>query len=166
MVLPALGAGTKLELKPLIEISEHKEGLIAGLVHTVEDLGIELKHYFLGHDGLLAELDRSLLGEVAHTVTQGRIPVVSLKQYRDAAAPDRACYQAIVSAVMRITKYHGGGLLPGRYRVRVHDYASTPIVRELGLALSADGTVEPRGAYWIAFDCTYGEGENLYVAGR
>jgi uncharacterized protein with NAD-binding domain and iron-sulfur cluster len=166
MVLPALGAGTKLELKPLIEISEHKEGLIAGLVHTVEDLGIELKHYLLGHEGLLAELDRSLLREVAHTVTQGRIPVVSLKQYRDAAAPDRACYQAIVSAVMRITKYHGGGLLPGRYGVRVHDYASAPIVRDLGLALSADGTVEPRGAYWVAFDCTYGEGENLYVAGH
>ena len=101
--------------------------------------------------------------EVEHTITEGRIPVVSLKQYRDAVSPDRACYQAIVNAVMRITKYHGGGLLMGRYEVKIHDYASTPIVQELGLKLQADGTAEPRGAYWMSFDCTYGEGENLYV---
>jgi uncharacterized protein with NAD-binding domain and iron-sulfur cluster len=166
MVLPVLAPGTKLELRPLIEINEHREGWLSERLHQIEDIAIGVKDYFLGHDGLLMQLDRGLLGEVLHTVTEGRIPVVSLKQYRDAVSPDRACYQAIVSAVMRITKYHGGGLLPGRYEVKIHDYASTPIARELGLKLSPDGIAEPRGAYWISFDCTYGEGENLYVGVR
>ena len=40
------------------------------------------------------------------------------------------------------------------------------IVQELGLKLSPDGTAEPRGAYWISFDCAYGEGQNLYIAGK
>ena len=163
MVLPVLGQGTKLELKPLIEVNVHREGLISSIVHEIENIAIGVKDYLLGHAGLLGQLDRSLLAEVEHTITEGRIPVVSLKQYRDAVSPDHACYQAIVNAVMRITKYHGGGLLMGRYEVKIHDYASTPIVQELGLKLQADGTAEPRGAYWMSFDCTYGEGENLYV---
>ena len=163
MVLPVLGRGTKLTLLPLIEIDMHPEGRLQGMLHEVENLAIAAKDYLLGHDGLLAEMDRSLFREVIHAITEGRIPIVSLKQYRDTVSPNQACYQAIVSAVMRITKRHGGGLLRGRYSVKIHDYASTQIVQDLGLKLSADGTIEPRGAYWISFDCTYGEGENLYM---
>jgi hypothetical protein len=95
--------------------------------------------------------------------SSGRMPIVSLKQYRDTVQPDKACYQAIVSATMYITKRHGWGLLPGRYSVKINDYASTRIVQDLGLKPGADGTIEPRGAYWISFDCTYGEGNNLYI---
>jgi uncharacterized protein with NAD-binding domain and iron-sulfur cluster len=163
MVLPVLAPATKLELRPLVEIERHQERRLAEWLHEIRDLGIGLKDYLLGHSGLLAQLDRSLVGEVAQTLTRGRIPVVSLKQYRDVVSPDRACYQAIVNAVMRITKYHGGGLLEGDYRVRIHDYESTPIVRELGLQVNGDGTLSPRAAYWLSFDCTYGEGETLYV---
>ena len=47
--------------------------------------------------------------------------------------------------------------------MKIHDYASTPIINDLGLKLSADGTATPRGAYWMSFDCTFGEGENIYV---
>jgi hypothetical protein len=165
MVLPVLSPGTRLQLQPLIEISRRTEGFIAGLVHEVEDIGTGLKDYLLGQDGLLGEIDRSLFGEIVRMFTEGRIPIVSLKQYRDTVAPDRACYQAIVSATMRITRHTGGGLLHGRYQVKISDYASAPIVRELGLTLSADGTAEPRGAYWMSFDCSLGEGENLFVAG-
>jgi hypothetical protein len=166
MVLPVLSPDTKLELKPLIEINEHPEGLFSKIVHEIEGIVIGVKDYLLGHDGLLGELDQSLLTQVVHSVTQGRVPIVSLKQYRDASSPDRACYQAIVTAIMRITKHTGGGLLTGRYQVKIHDYASTPIIRDLGLKLAPDGTAEPRGAYWMSFDCSLGEGENLYIAKR
>ena len=163
MVLPVLAPQTKLQLLPLIEIDEHPEGRLAGWLHEIEGVAIAAKDYLLGHDGLLASMDRSLFGEVIHALTEGRIPIVSLKQYRDTVSPNQACYQALVSAVMRITKRHGGGLLRGRYSVKIHDYASTQIVQDLGLKVGVDGTIEPRGAYWISFDCTYGEGENLYI---
>jgi hypothetical protein len=50
-------------------------------------------------------------------------------------------------------------------QMKISDYASAPIVRELGLTRSADGIAEPRGAYWMSFDGSLGEGENLFVAG-
>jgi hypothetical protein len=162
-VLPVLAPGSKLELKPLIEIDEYPEDPLSKVVREIKDVTIGIKDYLLGHDGLLADLNQSLLTEVRQSLTEGRIPIVSLKQYRDTYSPDSACYQAIVSAIMRITKHTGGGLLTGRYAVKIHDYASTPIVRELGLKLSPDGTAKPRGTYWMSFDCTVGEGENLYV---
>jgi hypothetical protein len=125
---------------------------------------VALKDSLLGRDGLLAGLDADLARRALETLSQGRIPVVSLKQIRDTARSDRACYQAIVNSVMRVTKYHGLGILNGHYAIKIHDYASAPIVDDLGLRLEEDGTLQPRMAYWVSFDCSYGEGENLFVA--
>jgi hypothetical protein len=96
-------------------------------------------------------------------VRAGRLPIVSLKQFRDTARPQSACYQAIVNATMDVGKVHGMGLLRGEYAVKIHRYASAPIVEELGLRVEHDGTLRPRMAYWASFDCTIDQGENLFV---
>jgi len=150
-------------LLPLIEVETHPESRLMGWLHEAEGIAIGIKDYLLGKSGLINQMDRDLFGKVIEAFEEGRMPIVSLKQYRDTVSPNRACYQAVVSAVMKITKRHGWGLLPGRYSVKIHDYASTRIVEDLGLKLNQDGTAEPRGAYWISFDCTYGEGETLFI---
>ena len=48
-----------------------------------------------------------LLGQLA----RGEVPVVLLKQFRDAADPCRACYQAVIEVEQRLLALSGGGPL-------------------------------------------------------
>ncbi|MBI2205206.1 MAG: acetoacetate decarboxylase family protein [Candidatus Rokubacteria bacterium] len=84
--------------------------------------------------GLLA-----LIVTIVRETAAGRMPMVFLKQFRDAADPGRACYQAIIEARTRRLAFHGFGFL-GDYRVTVNDLASEPIRADLGLP---QGTIEP-----------------------
>lgn len=99
-----------------------------GLPHLIED----------------AELAIKMMGILA----TGSLPVLSLKQFRDVAQPDRACYQAITEAPIQVTAIHGGGLL-GEYRVTLHDLDSVPIRRDLGLG---PDPLTPLAAWWIEYD--------------
>ena len=99
MVLPVLAKGTKLELLPLIEVSDAPGRAPLGMLHEVQNLGT-------GLEGLPAWPPRTAVGarfqpvrEVIHAITEGRIPIVSLKQYRDCRLP-------------------GPRLLPGHRRAR------------------------------------------------
>ena len=60
------------------------------------------------------------------------ITAVFLKQFRDVVQPDRACYQAIVEADIAVTDFFGATELGG-YTITLHDLATTPIRRDLGL---------------------------------
>jgi len=60
------------------------------------------------------------------------LPMLFLKQFRDIAFPDRACYQAIVEAPIEFS----GTLTPivgQRYVLNLRDFDSVPIGRELGI---------------------------------
>jgi len=59
--------------------------------------------------------------------------MVFLNQFRDVAQPLKACYQAVVEAESEVTQVHGGGRLPGQYRMTLHHLASAPIADDLGL---------------------------------
>ena len=68
---------------------------------------------------------------------------INLKQFRDTENPMAACYQAITSAKMPITRLGGGGFLgttnlmagqlDGGYRVNIMNTTTVPIVSHLGL---------------------------------
>lgn len=86
--------------------------------------------------------------------------LVFLKQFRDAADPARACYQAIIEAPAVVTSLHRGGWMP-RHRVRVADADSHPIVRDLGLA---GAEMESLLATWLSFDFTMDRGTVVWSA--
>jgi acetoacetate decarboxylase len=111
-----------------------------GLPHLVED----------------AELVAKMMGIIA----TGSLPVLSLKQFRDVAEPDRACYQAITEACIQVTALHGGGLL-GEYQVTLHDLDSVPIRRDLGLG---PDPLTPLAAWWIDYDFRLESGIELWNA--
>jgi hypothetical protein len=89
----------------------------------------------LGRDDGIVEVPTWRLAlNLLEELLKGEVPSVYLKQFRDAADPTRACYQAIVEAGMKITAFHGAGFLPSGYTAWVANYDSHPICSDLGLA--------------------------------
>lgn len=95
-------------------------------------------------------------------LSRGRLPVVFLKQFRDAQAPDRACYQAIVRSTLRASAVHDAAVLPGGYSVRVHALEMPPLAAELGLTGSAP--ITPDVGFRLAFDFVQDTGVELWRA--
>ncbi len=79
------------------------------------------------------------------------LPVINLKQFRDAADSSRACYQALVSSPTEITGWTGGHFLDGDYEIEIATCESHQIVKDLGLAeqTGPDSTViKPLYGFW------------------
>jgi hypothetical protein len=98
-----------------------------------------------------------LLGQLA----RGEVPVVLLKQFRDAADPCRACYQAVVEVEQRLLALSGGGTLGDGWVLDAADLDGQPLVRDLGLPA---GPQRPAASFWIAFDFRIGRGRVLWEA--
>ena len=105
---------------------------------------------------------------------------ITVKQFRDAQEPDRACYKALVSSPMGIDRLNRSGLLgdvnllrgdtSGGYTLRIHRYTSQPIIESLGLDVAAteerdDGgsvaILKPTFPFWTDVDLLYGKGRVL-----
>jgi hypothetical protein len=75
------------------------------------------------------------------------IDQITLKQFRDAQRPWKACYQAIVSSRMGISRLNSCGLLgdlyllrgdpSGGFTIRLHRYTAQPIIETLGLEIDS-----------------------------
>jgi Acetoacetate decarboxylase (ADC) len=110
--------------------------------------------------GLLSDISADLLF-FSHLVEED-VPMVLLKQFRDAHEPGAACYQAVIWVDMVVSEFRGGGLLPVDYRVEVEDLDGEPIMRELGVPESC----RPRLAFWLDFDFVVQLGQILWEAAR
>lgn len=89
------------------------------------------------------------------------IPMVFLKQVRDARLPLHACYQAVQLADFVVWSFRGGGPIEGSWEIELEDFANEPIRRELGLP---EGTLVPHGGFWADIDFTLAVSEELYCA--
>lgn len=118
---------------------------------------------------------RSLLGEGCPKLAFDN---VTIKQFRDAQEPQRACYKALVRSTMGVERINRSGLLgdsnllrgdtSGGYTIRVHRYATQPIIESLGIEVTR--TENPDGEvpisvlkstlpFWTDVDLYYGAGE-------
>lgn len=73
------------------------------------------------------------LGGIGVPAGLGTLRALGLKQFRDVTDPAQACYQAIVEAPLTTLKVHKVRPLFGDFEVTLHDVASHPVARELGL---------------------------------
>ncbi len=85
-----------------------------------------------------------LLKNALEDLITGDIPMVFLKQFRDATDPTRACYQAVIEAPAHLVKFEDG------WFTHPHDLTivpvdSHPIARECGLA---SGTLRAELGFW------------------
>ncbi len=82
--------------------------------------------------------------------------MIFLKQFRDHADGNLACYQAVVEALVRVGAFRSAGWLPGTYEVAIESYASHPIVADLGLGSGKPPVV---AAAYLDFDFTMEDGK-------
>ncbi|MCM2374091.1 NAD(P)-binding protein [Aporhodopirellula aestuarii] len=61
------------------------------------------------------------------------VPFIFLKQFAEVDSREKACFQSIVEAPLKIKRFHSAGILPGKYQLTACDYASHPIVSDLGM---------------------------------
>ena len=104
----------------------------------------------MGHiGGELAELTEDVL---ANFFGKPHLPVINLKQFRDAVDSTKACYQALVESPCQLDQWTGGGLLSGDFEIEITTCDSHQIVTDLGLGKlgSGDSTViRPLFGCWI-----------------
>ncbi len=105
---------------------------------------------------------------------------ITLKQFRDAAEPKYACYQALVNSRITVDHYYDGGLLgapnvalgdlTGGIRLLLHEYPDQPIQSILGLEVSEWRQAEdnhrlavltPQFPFWATYDLRYDNGDTL-----
>jgi hypothetical protein len=112
--------------------------------------------------GLGAVLDAA--GEVGRFLLSfdgAGVPVVLLKQFRDARDPSRACYQALVEVVHEVRGFRGGQVLEN-WEVRTATLDGVPLERELGIVA---GSHKPEAAFRIDVDFEIGLGTVLWETG-
>ncbi len=87
-----------------------------------------------------------------------QLPQVFLKQYRDVADAQNACYQAIVE-LPNVVRSFNGFLLPHKYNFTLEDVASHPLGEQLGLK-----SQESALSFWIKMDFTVADGKVIWQA--
>ncbi|MHB1557909.1 MAG: acetoacetate decarboxylase family protein [Isosphaeraceae bacterium] len=85
-----------------------------------------------------------MIKELFDLIVHGTMPMVFLKQFRDATDGTTACYQAVVEAPAQVTRFRKAGEIAADYGVTIQSYASHPIVADLGLR----GNVDPDTGAW------------------
>lgn len=133
--------GVDLDLRDIV--AEFLEFLRSPLEHLEEMVG-----------------DAVVTGLLARHLLEKSVPMVLLKQIRDAVLPGAACYQAIIEVANEVTAFRGGGFLPD-YEVMFAEWAGEPIVRELGIR----PVQVPHVGFWLEFDFLVHLGTVLWEAG-
>lgn len=89
-----------------------------------------------------------------------QVPMVFLKQFRDAADPTVACYQKLIYATADLDPHsvHNAGPLWGDYTLRINDFSSHPIARDVGLN---DGLNNIEEAFHLCFSFVMNAGREL-----
>ncbi len=110
--------------------------------------------------------DLELAFDALHDWAHGTMPVVNLKQFRDAVDGTRACYQGLVLSPLQVRGLRAGGPLSGQYDLRLLPCASHPIASQLGIESRPDGTIPVLGGAFVEWDFDAAPGEVLWEAPR
>jgi hypothetical protein len=95
-------------------------------------------------------------------------PCIALKQFRDAADPQSACYQAICDSPIQLTAFKGGGLRPGQFDLEITACDSHQVVHDLLGGTAVPGSIVRRPirfAAWLTVDFMALPGNTIVVAG-
>ncbi len=95
------------------------------------------------------------LVEFAARFVNDHIPLVFLKQFRDAQNTHKACYQRLIEAPLKVEMFYEGGFFPEPYMLSIADLASHPLAQNLGLKAASQKSTF--GA-WMRVDFVLGNG--------
>lgn len=106
------------------------------------------------------EIDLHLIQTVVSDLFGGHLPMLFLKQIRDASSHDRAAYQAIIEAHATVIDFRGAGLLPPGWTLNVNDYASHRVAETLGLG----GPQSIDSGFWLKYSFSMDLGKEVWRA--
>lgn len=128
--------GNKVERTRLLEINcgDAQPGPLRGSPWTtVHEAFEDLKGMiFDKQDGTIILPGIQMAESLFDDLKNHQVPEVFMKQYRDIANANQACYQAIVE-VPTVVKKFSGGPLHDKYQLKLEQVASHPIGQQLGL---------------------------------
>ncbi|HVZ06304.1 hypothetical protein [Rhodopila sp.] len=175
-VFPAFNAGQRATHRRLIKVDQQDvlppgdevgwQGIADSWGrHMVADLKRKARIAF-GHGKEINAVKAMALEILAHRAPVNRL---TLKQYRDAADMDRACYQAAVLTERSIMRVYDMREIEQRVHVRINRVPGHPIVDALGLRVksvtSLDGNVtdnlQPVRPFWMRIGIREALGKTL-----
>lgn len=101
-----------------------------------------------------------LIKNLIEDIATGDVPMVFLKQFRDAGDPTKACYQAVIEAPAHLDKFYAGWFTHP-HDVVILPAASHPIVAECGLPGHA---MRSELGFWCRMDFTMRPGKVIAEA--
>ncbi len=148
---------------------------VTGPLYRVVSNGSAPEHQSIWQSG--EEAMKAIIGKTIGGLAGGllsifdvepRAPSVALKQFRDPASPQTACYQAICNSPIQVNQFKGGGVLEGDWRVEITTCESHQIVQDfLGRAPDPGKTVLPvKFAIWADIDFEALNGDTIVVNGQ
>jgi hypothetical protein len=145
------GPEQKAEMAPLFALVKGQgassSGVFAGLDHF-------LTHVANAMVGGFETIVHEALDLTGFKLPMVGLPCIFLKQFRDATAQGKACYQAVIEANIAATTIHDFGILDGDYQVAIQPAANYPMADDMGLAPVQD-LLFP---FWLRQDFTMGFG--------
>ncbi len=135
------------------ETSRTSGGSVTLVRREIEHLGNEIEQ--AGE-----AIERRVLN-IGEELGFGSIPLVFLKQFRDAAYADRACYQAIIASICKLTGFSSASFL-GDYEITLFDYPSHPIRQNFGFP---EGPLKPKLSFYLEYNFIVEPGSELWKAG-
>ncbi|HEV7239149.1 MAG TPA: hypothetical protein VGQ36_07900 [Thermoanaerobaculia bacterium] len=96
----------------------------------------------------------------------GDLPVVYVLQLRDVQYPTQAGFQALIESPMEITKLNSAWFLPDGFSIRLTNYASYPLISDLGIKVDANSVAKSVLSFQMNWDCNLLPGTVLALAGR
>ena len=177
-VLPVIGEGQRSEMRRLVQINQGVPGTnVAEETWRVDaESWCALLRQELGRKKSVEanpEKNESLLNLQALALellgNSRPFALYTMKQFRDVADPDRACYQSVVRVPRRLTKVYDVREIEEPLTVRLHEFPTQPIVETLGLIgqnVSATGTaiaweLQPVRPFTLRVTMEEGLGERL-----
>lgn len=117
----------------------------------------------------IGDLVLDAMTAVMHLIEHFRsqnLPVVYVLQLRDVEYPESAGYQALIESPMQITKLHSAWFLPPGFTLQLTDYASYPLISDLGIRVDANGVATSLLSFQTNWDCTLQPGKVLAQSER
>jgi hypothetical protein len=128
--------------------------------NSLEDVFNDIKELLFDtdHSGKIVLPGLQMAESLLQDVLKHQLPEVFLKQYRDVANAQTACYQAIVE-VPNVVHSISGFLLPHKYNFTLEDVQSHPIGEQLGIKSQQSAL-----SFWIKMDFTVADGRVVWQA--
>jgi len=148
-----------------LELDSSKQGQVRTLArvhHPSGVAGTEVPGSATTIDDALSLLSGVADQAILRHLLTANVPLVNLKQFRDARRPERACYQALIENACRVEKLNGIALLLNDHRLDVLECRSHQIAEDLGLSSSTNLPLGP--GLRIDMDFSIQNGDEIWRA--